>query len=45
MAFLIESQKTAELPEAVLGTVRFNRIDMTKITVVKPGGALGYSEK
>lgn len=30
IAFLVESQTEAELPEVVLGTVRFDHIDLGK---------------
>eukprot|EP00041_Stephanoeca_diplocostata_P025595 m.673238 g.673238 ORF g.673238 m.673238 type:complete len:973 (-) comp22780_c0_seq1:278-3196(-) len=43
IAFLIESKDEDELPEAVLGTIRFNRLDLKTFKRIVPGESLGYN--
>mmetsp|Transcript_36988 Transcript_36988/g.96938 ORF Transcript_36988/g.96938 Transcript_36988/m.96938 type:complete len:954 (-) Transcript_36988:61-2922(-) len=44
IAFLVEGREATELPEAVSGVIRFNRLDLKQHKVVAPGGSLGYTE-
>ena len=45
MAFLIEGRSTEELPEQLMGTARFNRLDMARYRKIAKGESLGYETK
>ena len=42
MSFLIEGRSEDELPEQILGTARFNRLDVGKYRKIQADEPLGY---
>ncbi|EGD73130.1 hypothetical protein PTSG_04843 [Salpingoeca rosetta] len=44
LGFLIEGQSPEELPEQIMGAIRFNKMDLSQLTRIPAGGALDGEE-
>ena len=40
LGFLIEGQDPSELPEQIMGAIRFNKMDLTQLKFIPKGGSL-----